>query len=306
MMPELTPVVVVTGFLGAGKTSMLNALVRQGRGLRLAAIVNEFGELDVDGKLIQGELPVLELPGGCICCRAGDDVRRALSVLLRTGPGFDLVLVETSGLADPGPVAELLGEAAGVRLAEVVCLVDASRYDETLDQAEVAYAQITAADRLAVTKTDLVPASVPPRIAEGLRRLNADAPIATGPRSEIASEILAGLSRPLVPRRRRFRALGHDATFEAATLVADRPLVPERFEAWWAALPPSVLRAKGFVQLSGRAQEVVHAVGVQRGRETPAGGRTPPPGSRIVVLGRDLPVATLQADFQACMEEPRS
>ena len=151
--PATIPVTLLTGFLGAGKTTLVNHLLTECHGRRLAVIVNEFGELGIDGALIAGAAgSVIELANGCICCATQGDLRRALQEVVSTREGLDGVLIETSGLADPGPVIrdlESIRFAQEIRLDGVVTVLDAENFDRNLDSAEAAFQQITYGDVLA-------------------------------------------------------------------------------------------------------------------------------------------------------------
>ena len=159
------PVTVLTGYLGSGKTTLLNRILTENHGKRYAVIVNEFGEIGIDNDLIvESDEEIYEMNNGCICCTVRGDLIRILGDLRTkrdTGKlKFDRVIIETTGMADPGPVAQtfFLDESIGgyFLLDSVLTLVDAKHANETLDQFREAQEQVGFADRILLSKTDLV------------------------------------------------------------------------------------------------------------------------------------------------------
>jgi G3E family GTPase len=183
----ITPVTVLTGFLGSGKTTLLNAMLRDPRFASTAVLVNEWGEVAIDHALVRASSEnVVVLAGGCICCRVAGDLVRALRELHfqrveGTVPPFDRAIIETTGLADPVPLLATLVEmpvvAARYSLAGVVTVVDAQHGIGTLDRHREAVKQVAMADRLVVSKTDLVPPGAIAALEERLRSLNPGAAV---------------------------------------------------------------------------------------------------------------------------------
>ncbi len=156
-----TPVTVLTGFLGAGKTTLLNRILTEQHGKRIAVIENEFGEVGVDNDLvINAEEEIFEMNNGCICCTVRGDLIRILSNLMKRKDKFDYVLIETTGLADPGPVVQTFFMddelKAKLRVDGIVTLVDARHIVHHIDDADEAKEQIAFADVILLNKTDLV------------------------------------------------------------------------------------------------------------------------------------------------------
>lgn len=179
------PVTVLTGFLGAGKTTLLKHMLKAEHGLRLAVIENEFSEAGIDSQLLGDEpVQVMTLANGCVCCSIHGDLTRALFLLLeRLDAGeiaFDRLVIECTGLADPAPVAQtfFIDEELRERylLDGIITLVDAAHADVHLTQT-IAQAQIGFADRLLVSKTDLVDEATFTALSERLTRINRRAPI---------------------------------------------------------------------------------------------------------------------------------
>ena len=157
----LIPVTVLTGYLGAGKTTLLNRILSEDHGHRYAVIVNEFGEIGIDNDLILNtDEELFEMNNGCICCTVRGDLIKTLHGLLNKGGNFDAIVVETTGLADPGPVAQTFFVDGFLRskteLDSVTTVVDAKHIGLRLDDSKEAAEQIAFADQIVLNKTDLV------------------------------------------------------------------------------------------------------------------------------------------------------
>src|SRR4029078_8679201 len=187
------PVTVLTGYLGAGKTTLLNRILSEPHGQKYAVIVNEFGEIGIDNDLVVGvDEEVFEMNNGCICCTVRGDLVRILDGLMRRKGKFDAVIVETTGLADPAPVAQtfFVDENVGrkTRLDAVVRVADAKRLSERLKDAPEAKNQIAFADVILLNKTDLVSADELGDVEGRIRAIN---PYAKLHRTERAQHPLA-------------------------------------------------------------------------------------------------------------------
>ena len=179
-MNKRIPVTVLTGFLGSGKTTLLNRILSEQHGKRIAVIENEFGEVAVDHELVIGaQEEIFETANGCICCTVRGDLIRVLNQLRKRRDRFDYILIETTGLADPGPVAQTFFIDEDLRddfqLDAIVTLVDAAHISQQLATVAVAADQIGFADVLLLNKTDLVGASALARIEQELRAINGSA-----------------------------------------------------------------------------------------------------------------------------------
>ncbi|HEY6774572.1 MAG TPA: GTP-binding protein [Oxalicibacterium sp.] len=184
----LIPVTILTGFLGAGKTTLLNRILQEPHGYRIAVIENEFGQENIDNEILvqDSKEQIVEMNNGCICCTVRGDLIVALTNLAnRRNAGelqFDRVVIETTGLANPGPVAQtfFIDEevAAEYRVDAVITVVDARHSMQQLDQYEEAQRQIGFADRLLLSKTDLVTPDELQTLTDRIKRINPRAPIA--------------------------------------------------------------------------------------------------------------------------------
>lgn len=192
-----TPVTVLTGYLGAGKTTLLNRILTEDHGKRYAVIVNEFGEIGIDNELIVGaDEEVFEMSNGCVCCTVRGDLIRVLQGLAKRKGGFDAIVIETTGLADPGPVAQTFFVDEDVKaktvLDSVTTVVDAKHVSARLDDSREAREQIAFADQIVLNKTDLVDEAELARVEARIRKLNPLAPIHRAERSNVALSAILG------------------------------------------------------------------------------------------------------------------
>src|ERR1700709_1459288 len=201
-MTDKTPVTVLTGYLGAGKTTLLNRILSEDHGKRYAVIVNEFGEVGIDNDLIVGaDEEVFEMNNGCVCCTVRGDLTRVVSGLMKRQSaggkgGFDAIIVETTGLADPGPVAQTFFVDDDVRaktqLDSVTTVVDAKHLLLRLADSREAAEQVAFADQIILNTTDLATEAEMIEVERAIRRLNPLAPIHRAQRSNVALDQVLG------------------------------------------------------------------------------------------------------------------
>ena len=196
-MTDKTPVTVLTGYLGAGKTTLLNRILSEDHGKKYAVIVNEFGEVGIDNELIVGaDEEVFEMNNGCVCCTVRGDLIRVVSGLMKRKGKFDAIIVETTGLADPGPVAQTFFVDDDVRakaeLDSVTTVVDAKHLPLRLADSREAVEQIAFADQIILNKTDLVSEDELRSVEAQIRRLNPLAPIHRAQRSNVPLDAVLG------------------------------------------------------------------------------------------------------------------
>ena len=195
---EKVPVTILTGFLGSGKTTLLNRILTDEHGKRIAVIENEFGEVGIDqGLVINADEEVFEMSNGCICCTVRGDLIRVLGNLMKRRDKFDYVLVETTGLADPGPVAQtfFMDDEIGSEFAldGIVTLVDAAHIDQQLGRSDESTEQVAFADVLVLNKTDLVSSESIDELESRLREMNRMARLVRSERANVPVETVLNL-----------------------------------------------------------------------------------------------------------------
>jgi G3E family GTPase len=262
-MPAHTriPVTIVTGFLGSGKTTRVNALLREPHGRRIAVILNELGEVGIDASRLSAAEEFVELDGGCVCCTLNADLEATLRRLRERG-GLDHVVVETTGIADPLPVAWTLerpGIREGYRVDAVVAVADALNLHRILAEDPEATLQIERADVILASKLDLAPDGIA-TLERVVRPLNPVAPLLDAPPDATPWELLLdaiATGRPGTPGAAAGHTHGH--RWETWRLITTRPISDARLEEFLRVLPQGLYRVKGLVRTAGWVR--VNAVG---------------------------------------------
>ncbi len=318
--PKRIPVTLLTGYLGSGKTTLLNHILHSQHGHKIAVIVNEFGEVGIDNKLVVGAgEELVEMNNGCICCTVRGDLIRAL-IELSSRASFESVLIETTGLADPAPVAQTFFMAEDIRrhfeLNAFVTVVDAVNIEQTLIESEEAQEQIAFADIILVNKADLVDRKKLDRVSHLARSLNAFAKIYPTEHTMVdVNKILDvhafDLQKKLEldPTFLEENAHDHDTSIGSIIIEDPRPVDFDKFRNWMQQLLQKrggdILRMKGIINVSGMEKELVFQ-GV-RMLSTSTAGRCWWPGeerrSQAVFIGRHLNHAELFAGFEQCLSE---
>jgi len=310
------PVIAVTGFLGSGKTTVIRALLDKPEGANTAVVVNEYGEVGIDNALLRSSSDVTVLLGnGCLCCNVRTDLQETLRGLFADRargavPSFERVVIETSGLADPGPVLQTFATDRGLgrefHLQALISVVDAVNGERNVDEMPEARKQVALADRIVLTKSDIADAATTARLLERLGAVTV-APVGIAVGGEIDSSFL--LAEPPTPRS-SFELAGteHTQGLCSFALIFEEPMSWEGFEQTMAVLTalrgPDLLRVKGLVAIREcRGPVVVHFV--QHVAHPPVELEDWPDGdrrSRLVFVTRGLirePVAELFGNIAA-------
>jgi G3E family GTPase len=303
------PLVLLTGFLGAGKTTILNRVLGAQHQRRVGVIINELGRIDIDTRLIKSRAgDVMELAGGCVCheVRVQSELWAAIAEVARRARP-DVVLIETTGIAEPWSILdglEALGAAAPATAAGVVCVVDAEAGGGQLARHEEARAQVEAADRILLSKLDLAAPDAVVALHKELARRNPSAERAGFPDTETATA-------ELVPWLLDVRASGRPAqaahgphSHGQLTAVAysdPAPLLAEPLLDVIERLGPALVRAKGFVHVAGDPRRgFLERAGLHTElRFTEAWG-TAAPRSEIVLIGEGLDSGAIHRQLWAC------
>lgn len=338
------PTTILTGFLGAGKTTLLNRILREEHGLRIAVIENEFGEENIDNEILvqdSGE-QIVEMNNGCICCTIRGDLVVALTSLAQKRDAgelaFDRVVIETTGLANPGPVAQtfFVDEEVGANymLDAVVTVVDARHAMDQLDRHEEAQRQVGFADKILLSKLDLVDPAQLDALTARLKRINPRAPISTSdfgraPLSEVLDlrgfnlndkleldpDFLAADEHAHHDHDHvHSEACNHDHhhahhsdDIAAFVFRSERPFDPQRLDQFLGSMVqvfgPSMLRYKGVLAMDGAERKVVFQ-GVHQIMGTDLGAKWEPDearGSKMVFIGKNLPKDVFIRGLEQCL-----
>ena len=309
------PTTILTGFLGAGKTTLLNYILAEQRSYKFAVIVNEIREIGIDGQLIQNQTEeIIEMRNGCVCCTIRKDLVKGIQELVKRG-GFDYLLVETTGIADPGPIAQTFLNVPQLqkyaRLDSIITVVDAEQILEQLDAEEVVSDQILMGDFILLNKTDLVEESTLAVIEARICELNPHARIFKTNHSRASLGELLDMNAFDVDRKLmadpafldELRERSHSGIASFAYHF-DFPFSIERFESFVESLPDEqkVFRSKGLIWIDGNPRRAVfHGV---NNRFTLFWDRLWSKGedrrSQLVFIGKDLDSTLIEEGLKRC------
>jgi G3E family GTPase len=312
------PVTVLTGYLGAGKTTLLNRILSENHGRKYAVVINEFGELGVDNDLVvDADEEVFEMNNGCVCCTVRGDLIRILGGLMKRRGKFDGIIIETTGLANPAPVAQTFFVDEDVRtrtrLDAIVTVVDAKHLPQRLEDSHEAADQIAFADVIVLNKADLVSPEELEEVERRIRAINRFATIhrttrASLPIGEVLDRGAFDLKRALEiePDFLTDDTHEHNDDIASMSFEAEKPIDPEKFNAWIGALlaqkGQDLLRTKGILGYANDdrrfAFQAVHMMA--DGEFIGKWKEGEPRRSRIVFIGRNLNRPQLRRGFESC------
>ena len=301
------PILLVAGFLGAGKTTVVNHLLAHAEGRRIAAVVNDFGAINIDAELIAGSADgVVSLANGCICCTLEGDLLRTLATLLRRDPAPDTIVIETSGIADPADIVRNLMDPVIFReapLETVLCVVDATLPISKLDDA-LLKSQLRAADAVALSKIDLVDEAARASLRQAVRALRPAAVVVDAINGDVPTALLFPADPDHVPRELGPRRPTEER-FETLSWTSDHPLSLPKLQQAIARLAPKLARAKGlFETVEQPGRQMVFQLAGGRATLVP-GGRSAAgvPKVRIVFIAEVGLLSREEIDpiMQACV-----
>lgn len=322
---DLVPVTVVTGFLGSGKTTLINHILTEQHGRRIAVIENEFGEVGIDDALvIDAEEEIFEMNNGCICCTVRGDLIRILGTLMKRRDRFDHILVETTGLADPAPVAQTFfvddEVRSQLRLDAIVTIVDAKHLIMHLDDEKEegveneAIEQLAFADRVLVNKVDLVDDAELAEVEQRIRAINANASLVRTTMSKVDLDWLLDvrafdLDNVLEMDPQFLTDTDHQHDLSVTSVGIDRPGAVDlgRMNEWlgWLLREKGVdiFRMKGILNIEGEDERFVFQ-GVHMlfdGQPDRPWADDEERRNRMVFIGRDLDRDEIERRFARCV-----
>ena len=316
----MVPVLLLTGFLGSGKTTLINRLldVATADAGRIAIVVNEFGDVGIDGDLLPaGMARQVELPGGCICCVLNEDLDQTMLDLLAGESELELIIIETTGIAEPVPITwSLTREPLNqhLRLAAIATVVDGLGHHSNRALSPSVDAQVECADLLAVSKLDLAAGDSVSAVVAALRELNPHAPVLLGTSAENAQSLWQSLVDPgAIPGRERVSSAvhidvgsghHHHHAFDTVALSIDQTLDFEELAAELEKLPANYVRIKGIARVidASTGSRVPHFIAFHRvGARVSAEPLAGEPRGRVVALGPGIDPAPLAACLEAAV-----
>ena len=336
------PVTVITGFLGSGKTTLVNHILRNNQGVKTAVIVNEFGDIGIDSELIVStDEDMIELENGCVCCTIREDLVEATLRILEREQKVDYLIVETTGLADPLPVAmTFLGpELRNItRLDSIIGVVDAENFAPTLFNSETAANQITYSDIVLLNKTDAVSEEQLQALEGQIRELKEDAPILRTEFGKVDLRMILDVGAFRLNGQFDFKDehhdhdhaghehhdhaehvhgpdCGHDHAehehhhhnhieaegFTSVSIAVEEPLVAKKFEHFLKTLPPGVFRGKGLLWLKESPDKVIFHLVGSRIRIDHEPW-SGQPKNQVVFIGKDFDREALRTRWLDCLK----
>ncbi|MDK3159641.1 GTP-binding protein [Kamptonema cortianum] len=268
---KITPVSILTGFLGAGKTTTLNYILREKHGLKIGLIINEFGEISIDNQLVEkGDEEILEMNNGCICCTVRSDLVKSIRKLYERKDKLDYIIIETTGLANPGPVAQTFFNIPElqkfVRLDSIITLIDAEHFLKQLEVTQTVEDQARMGDFLVINKTDLIPMSEVLNVERKLRELNPFAQILKTQNGVVPLKELLDVGVFDVNKKLELEPTlldethhHHDTEIVSMSYRTEKAFDLAKFESWVQTLSEKerVIRSKGIISVRGEKRKAV-------------------------------------------------
>ncbi|MCA6572813.1 MAG: GTP-binding protein [Pseudanabaena sp. M158S2SP1A06QC] len=317
------PVTIVTGFLGSGKTTLLNQILKNRQDLKVAVLVNEFGDINIDGQLlIDIEDGMVELSNGCICCTINDGLVDAVYNVLERSERIDYMVIETTGVADPLPIAlTFLGTELKhlTRLDSILTVIDAETFTQEHFQSEAALSQVEYGDIVLLNKTDLVPEEQVEELEEYLRKKKSKARILRSQYGEVPLPLILDVelaptstyqqleNEDEIHEHEHHEHLHHHSDhlandgFISISFQSDRRFDLDKFTHFLdKVMPNDVFRAKGVLSFASQDMRFIFQLSGKR-YELSYDHRQKPTGNQLVLIGRNLDGILLQQQLQECL-----
>lgn len=322
MSTKQTPVTIVTGFLGSGKTTLLNRILVENHGKKIAVILNEIGDVNIDSELVVQSLgeELKIMNNGCVCCTVREDLAKICKNLVKNKIAFDHLVVETTGMADPSPVAQtfFMDEALSKHfyLDAVLTVVDAKHLEKNLAEMEQTQDQIGFADVILINKTDLVSKEECDKVEEKVTSLNSLAKVFKTTNSNVPIDDILGVNAFDLTARTEINPHltekyhhhhAHDHAVQSIYIEVDQPLDLKKLNTFMqlivSELGGQLLRYKGILNISGETKRIVFQ-GVHMtmsSAEDRPWNEGEDKKTKMVFIGRHLPKEALQEGLNLCI-----
>lgn len=315
------PVTIITGFLGSGKTTLLNHILQNRQNLKVAVLVNEFGDIDIDSQLLVSvDENMMALSNGCICCTINAGLMDAVYQVLQRNHRIDYLVIETTGVADPLPILmTFIGSELRdlTRIDSILTVVDAKDFTPEHFDSSAAFNQIAYGDIILLNKIDLVPEKKVDQLEEYIRTVKPGAKIVRSIQGKVPLPLIldVGLSQPDAYLTARCESHHHhdhkhhhhhsdhldNDGFMSVSFESDRPFILEKFQAFIDGLPDNIFRGKGLLWFKeSKLRHIFQLCGKRCEFQTDNWQH--PPSNQLVFIGRHLKAAQLQKQLASCSE----
>ena len=305
------PVTIIAGFLGSGKTTLLNHVLSSEHGLKIAVLVNDFGEINIDSQLITNvEGETISLINGCVCCTIRDDLAQAVRELVNSGENYDYIVTETSGVSEPAAaVLGLVGPpdlSAKIQIDGIITVVDAEQVlDLEGESLHLATDQLENADIVVINKKDLVSSEKLTEVNSWVRTLSSQARIVYAEYGKVPLSVLINTGIYTTPGGSSHHVHDHDETFSTWYMSEERALAFQPIYEFFKTLPLSVFRGKGFLYLDEvpDRQVILQMVGKRITLSKGDNWNDKKPCSNIVLIANiaDYDQKTIEQNFRSCL-----